>query len=669
MNKNKSYKLAQENIQIYWNAMEFGHSAYEASAKLNDLYYRGVQWSPEEEAALGDRPNLTINLVFKLVNTIKGLYEGSSCSIKASPRELELDAKQAAAINAVLTYALETADYKNEEATAFEDGIIMNRGYLDVDVNFDDNFLGNVEIKAIDPMDIIPDPNAKSYNPEDWGYYLELKWASIQSIEEAYGKVIAKKIKNEISSWDQQDWGYNRGETRNKFATDEHRYFSSWFNAGNEDNPRYMVRIINRNEKLLQSRWLLVDSTSGDTELLPLSTSKEDAQMQADEYGWELVKRQVPTIHQVITAGESVTLYEGYHSRPFYTITPFFPFFRRGQTPGLIDNIISPQDLLNKTLSQMLHIINSTANSGWIIEDGSLINMDPEDLEEIGSQTGLNIVYKRGSTRPERLQPNDVPRGIDHLSQLSLSLIDQITGIKDIDATQLNSEPAVKDAMKRTALPYAAIFGNLSRTRKLIGEKVLWFIQNYYTEERKVKIDSTDDFGQKSEEYQTINTEDSNTIGDGNYDIVIEDTQAYEEDDLVQFDTLIKMKELEIPVPSHMFVKYSPITDKEDLIQAIQKAENPTEEEIIMQQRMQNAEMGMKEAEVAKMQSDIAHRNAEAARMSTQTAEILQTNPIMAVTAESILQGAWTMNKQQDALQQQEQEALVQQQREGNFNV
>ena len=44
--------------------------------------------------------------------------------------------------------------------------------------------------------------------------------------------------------------------------------------------------------------------------------------------------------------------------------------------------MISPQEQLNKISSQELHIVNTTANSGWVVESGSLSNMTEEELEE-----------------------------------------------------------------------------------------------------------------------------------------------------------------------------------------------------------------------------------------------------------------------------------------------
>ena len=60
-------------------------------------------------------------------------------------------------------------------------------------------------------------------------------------------------------------------------------------------------------------------------------------------------------------------------------------------------------------------VVATTANSGWISEENSLANMDDDELEARGAETGLSIVYKRGSNPPQKIQPNQVPSGVDKL--------------------------------------------------------------------------------------------------------------------------------------------------------------------------------------------------------------------------------------------------------------
>ena len=87
--------------------------------------------------------------------------------------------------------------------------------------------------------------------------------------------------------------------------------------------------------------------------------------------------------------------------------------------------------MLNKVYSQILHTVNTTANSGWKVEEASLVNMDVEDLEQNGAQTGLVIEYKAGRAPPEKIEPNTVPTGLKDLVTSGVDLIRLISGVSE----------------------------------------------------------------------------------------------------------------------------------------------------------------------------------------------------------------------------------------------
>ena len=72
------------------------------------------------------------------------------------------------------------------EAQVFSDGLIQDRGWFDVRVDFSDHVNGEVRIESKDPLDIIIDPDAKHYDPRTWNEIFETKWMSLDEIEEAW---------------------------------------------------------------------------------------------------------------------------------------------------------------------------------------------------------------------------------------------------------------------------------------------------------------------------------------------------------------------------------------------------------------------------------------------------------------------------------------------------
>src|SRR5262249_54119620 len=147
-----------------------------------------------------------------------------------------------------------------------------------------------------------------------------------------------------------------------------------------------------------------VDMVHGDTRVVPANWSREQTERVAARYGLGVAKLQTEQVHWLVTA-DSVVLHDAISPYNRLTVIPYFPFFRRGNTIGLVENIISPQEVLNKTVSQELHILNTTANSGYKVRANALRNMDIEDLEQRGGETGI-VIELDDINALEKIEPN-----------------------------------------------------------------------------------------------------------------------------------------------------------------------------------------------------------------------------------------------------------------------
>ena len=132
---------------------------------------------------------------------------------------------------------------------------------------------------------------------------------------------------------------------------------------------------------------MLIPNT-GDQSEVPEAWSDRKAKKFAKEYGLNVMSKTKKKVRWTVTC-DKVVLHDDFSPYADFTIVPFFAYFRRGRPFGMVRNLLSPQEQLNKIASQELHIVNTTANSGWVVESGSLTNMQAEDLEEHGAETGL----------------------------------------------------------------------------------------------------------------------------------------------------------------------------------------------------------------------------------------------------------------------------------------
>ena len=163
-----------------------------------------------------------------------------------------------------------------------------------------------------------------------------------------------------------------------------------------------------------------LDPVTGDMRDVPYNWTKKKREQFADQFGLDMLTKTVRKVRWTVTA-DTVVLFDDWSPYKNFTIVPYFPYFRRGKPFGMVRNLLSPQEQLNKITSQELHILNTTANSGWIVENGSLAGMTPDDLEEHGAETGLVLEFNRGSSPPAKIPPNQIPTGLDRLCLLYTS--------------------------------------------------------------------------------------------------------------------------------------------------------------------------------------------------------------------------------------------------------
>ena len=196
MNAAEEAQTARNQWDRYVRARDNGHLDYIEMAKRCDSFYRGDQWDEADIAQLDSegRPALTINTILPTVNTVLAEQSSRRGDVQFKPRR---GGDQAIADTLTKLYMQLGDSNKLDwmEAQVFSDGLIMDRGYFDVRMDFDDHIEGEIRIKAKDPLDILIDPDAKEWDPATWNEVFETKWMSVDEIEEVYGMKKADKLR------------------------------------------------------------------------------------------------------------------------------------------------------------------------------------------------------------------------------------------------------------------------------------------------------------------------------------------------------------------------------------------------------------------------------------------------------------------------------------------
>ena len=623
LSKAEQLTLAKNQWNAYTRARDHGHEDYVDLAKKCDAYYRGEQWDEFDMQQLDDqgRPALTINTILPTVNAVLAEQSSKKADVQFKPRG---GGNQDVADVLTKVYAHIADNNKLDwmEAQVFSDGLIQDRGWFDVRVDFSDHVNGEVRIESKDPLDIVIDPDAKHYDPRTWNEIFETKWMSLDEIEETYGQKEADQLRllaetGTTLGADSMDF-----EEERYGDTDEHNYGQQY--PGDPENARSLrsIRVIERQYYRLKDCMYYVDDVTGDQREIPYNWSKKKREQFADQFGLDIIQKKIRKVRWTVSA-DTVILFDDWSPYGHFTLVPYFPYFRRGKPFGMVRNLLSPQEQLNKITSQELHIVNTTANSGWIVEGGSLSGMTADDLEEHGAETGLVLEYNRGSTPPAKIQANQIPTGLDRIGQKAARNIKEISGITDamlgMDSPEV-SGVAINAKQSRGSLLLQVPLDNLAKTRQYLAEKILQLVQSYYTEERLIQItDESDPY--KPREKLRVNemTPEGEVINDltiGEYDVIIGTAPARDNFDEMQFAEAIELRNVGVPIPNDMIVEYSHLSRKADIADRIRRQEGtapPSEQEVQLQEFQMESQIRSTQREIAKLEAEVTKLQSETA--------------------------------------------------------
>lgn len=601
--------LARQVWRRYLYMRDNGHTDYVKMAELCENSVFNEQWEKADKDRLSDvgRPALTINKILPTVSNVQGTQIFNRTDTAFKPRNNGATQEVADALTKVFMQVGDNNQLVWVRSDVFKDGLYTGRGFYDARMSYEDSLRGEVAIRQLNPKNVMIDPDADTYNPEGWADVMYTEWQSLNDIALIYGKSVADKI--ETQGMNVVDGAVDEmGLYRDKFG-DDWAYTNNYVPSDEtvSRNNRRMVRVADYQWRQLTKRNFFVDMKAGDLRAIP--TGWEDERVQeyiARNQNVEVIERVAKRIRWTVVAGDEV-LHDEWSPYEYMTIIPYFPHFTRGRTMGLVEPLLGSQELLNKTSSQELHVVNTTANSGYYVKRNALQNMSVADLEANGAKTGLVIeLDELGSIM--KIPPNPTPTGLDRISYKAEEHIKTISGVSDYmtgNAREDVSAKSVKANQAGGAANTATIQDNLNRTDYIMTNVVLSMIQSYYTEERLVTI-TTDRLQNTTEELVVNQMTPEGTIANdltlGEYSVVITnqpDRDTFEE---TQYDQALSMRtEAGIQIPDRFIIQSSKLKDKAEIIKALEGDQDSPEAqaEAARQERLKEAEVADKEADVA----------------------------------------------------------------------
>jgi hypothetical protein len=630
--------VVRNQWSAYTRARDAGHLDYVRDARKFDKFYYGEQWDDDVLNTLNaqKRPAHTVNLILSTVNAVTGEYIRSRQDISFVPQGKGAHQDTANSLRFLFKQIALNNDSEHKEKTVFLDGLIQDRGYFYYYIDFSDNIEGELREEVMDPTDVILDPGGKEYDPATWSEVFISRWLTPDEIGAMYGIEFKEKLDLVGATG---TFGHDSLEWEAPNFSGDHYSSEIFYEASDEDVKRVKrVRVIERQYKRLTRTAFFVDREAGDMRRVPSEWPKEKIIQFATDMDLHIMWKPERRVRVTITA-DRILLHDNWSLFERISIVPFFPYFRRGRPFGLVRNLVSPQEMLNKVTSQELHVVNTTANSGWMFRSGSLVNMDADDLATQGAKTGLVIEYS-GDLPPIKIQPNQVPTGLDQISAKAGMFFKEISGVNEaiLGAGRSDSSKALESRRKGGLVQQEVVFDNLDYTRKLRAKLMLQIIQEYYSETRLIQVFSKNEDGDDvqqevalnqpvsviDEETQQAVDEIQNDLTIGEYSIAINSVPRRDTYDEVLFEQLIQMREIGVQIPDHVLIENSQLANKAEVAETVKRIQGlaaPTEEELQSQAQLSELEMRTLAAEVMDKEASAQERMARAQLYQAQAQE------------------------------------------------
>ncbi len=466
-----------QRMAHFWEPAEHAHNDWAQVAREDFNFYLGGdhQWDSKDLSILRsqNRPALTFNHLLALVNLVSGFQRQNRSDIKIYNRKG--GSRIVADILTKIIKHIEDNSYGDHESSmAFLMGIITGRGYIAPNLDFDDDVLnGDIIVQSHSPFKIYPDPHAERYDNRDGMFIFNTSWLPKSRIELAFPDK-ANELEGLANVPDAEKQMITIGEGNTYHDT-------SGTNTAISQIEKYRYRVKQCWWKEFEVQKFLIGIESGKVRRVDMPEQKLKKLVEQNK-NIRFMKRVRPVLNLTTYVGDV----ELEHKRdPLNGITtlpivPFYAYRVEHENFGIITQLKDAQREINKRMSQALHHLNQSANSGWIADDDALKPDQWDDLANFGSKPGF-ILKKKPKSVLERIHPSPISDAHLVLAQAGKQNIRDISGVNpDLAGVPSSKQESgvlaeLRRAQGLTALE--SIFDNFRHTKQILGNLYVDMIQ------------------------------------------------------------------------------------------------------------------------------------------------------------------------------------------------
>lgn len=569
----------------------------------------GRQWTDNEISEMEEKLRVptTFNRIQPTIDAVAGAEIQGRQQIQYFPREVG-----DSAVSEILTqgaeYEMGECDGNEEDSDAFRDCLICGVGVTETRP---DTINGDVSIicDRIDPLEVLFDPGNRKACFADARYLKREKHMDEEEFEELWPGFSPTGDENEGKRVTVVDprVRYTHGELGDNDKGDVKVCEWQWY----ENETTYLAAI--------------------GPEVISLSADEHDEMLETNPQ-LDAVKQSRRVYYRAFTNGPQIMEVEEIDVGDFtYKAITGKRDRNKGTFYGLVRPMKDPQKFANKFFSQILHIINSNAKGGVMVEEGAV--SDIRNFETSYAQADAITWVEDGSISAGRIiqkQAPAYPQGSDRMMQTSVDAIRDVTGVsQEMLGLADRDQPGVLEQQRKqqTYGILAAFFDARRRYMKLKGRLLLKLMQKYLPADKLIRIVGED--GSPQYVQFALSKEVSE------YDIIVDEAPASPNQKIQTFQMLTQL----MPLLSNAdfgaaiwakIVKYSPLPAglSSELAKAMMDQEKQEQEAAQAKAPMQQA---AQQLQMQGAQADVADKTASANLKQAQAAEhagAAQTDPV-----------------------------------------
>lgn len=461
----KAYKEAKSAIDG-WNK----------EAQTDTRFYLSDQWDSKDASKLIKKgiPVLNINLIKKTIDVISGYQRQNRSDIKYYPIE-NGDTLVSEMISRIAMWVMKTNQSRNYISEAFKDAITTGVGWFYPEMDYSKDIInGDIRVRHESCFNMLYDPYFTELDMSDCDYIIRQKLVNKRKAKQLWPDK-AKDI--EEMSGAKSDYSFRQDAV---VASDQGNQVLAW---------EYWYRCTEDKQFAV--------SINGDMQ--------EITEDQVEEYSTmediEIISRKVPSVKVAIMIGGGVGETKPvvvYHDEspdlpndfPFipvwcYLTTSYSEWDKKLQ--GVIRPLRDPQREKNKRRSQIMHMLNSVASSGYDIEKGAY-----DDVNQFATGGAGKIFNRnRGFAPAQRIPAPEMPASVIQLEQMFSNDITMIGANADLMGNMSEKGAAgitIQLRQKQGMTALQEIFDNLSMSIQRLGRMLITLVVGNFSKSKVERI-------------------------------------------------------------------------------------------------------------------------------------------------------------------------------------